>query len=267
VLLDWAGRVTIREKSPADLVTEADIAAQEAVRQTIATAFPNHRFVGEETAETAAPASMDALLADGTSYLWIVDPLDGTTNYAHNVPHYACSVAAVRGGEVFAAAVYNPTGDECFTAVHGGGALLNGAPIHVSRIEKLARALVAASFPPHLSRDGPEIDNLLRVLERAQAIRRTGSAALNMCYVAAGRLDGYWATGTHAWDIAAGILLVREAGGVVTALGGGRFQLSRPQPVATGTKSLNAELSALLASDGQGGDRSAHESRGAAPGA
>ena len=243
VLLRWAGRVTVREKGPADLVTEADLAAQEAVRQTIHEAYPKHRFVGEET-----PHDEDLLstLQEEGCYVWIVDPLDGTTNFAHNLPFYACSVAAVYKGEVRAAAVYNPVADECFTAVLGGGAKLNGSIIHTSCVESISQALVAASFPPRLQRDAPELMDLLRVFESAQAVRRTGSAALNMCYVASGRLDAYWATGTHAWDVAAGALLVQEAGGTITTIDGGPFQLLRPQPVATATEPLQRELIALL---------------------
>ncbi len=243
VLLSWAGRVTVREKGPADLVTEADLAAQEAVRQTIHEAFPSHRFVGEE-----APCSEDlfSTLYEEESYVWIVDPLDGTTNFAHNLPFYACSVAAVCKGEVHAAAVYNPVADECFTAVLGGGAKLNGSIIHTSCVKNISEALVAASFPPRMQREAPELINLLRVFEAAQAVRRTGSAALNMCYVASGRLDAYWATGTHAWDVAAGALLVQESGGTITAIDGGPFQLLRPQPVVTATESLQRELIALL---------------------
>ena len=243
VLRSWAGRVTVREKGPADLVTEADLAAQEAVRQTIHDAFPSHRFIGEET-----PSDEDlfSTIHDEESYVWIVDPLDGTTNFAHNLPFYACSVAAVYKGEVRAAAVYNPVADECFTSVLGGGAKLNGSIIHTSGVEHISKALVAASFPPCLEREAPELMNLLRVFESAQAVRRTGSAALNMCFVASGRLDAYWATGTHAWDVAAGALLVQEAGGTITTIDGGPFQLLRPQPVATATEPLQRELIALL---------------------
>ena len=243
VLLDWSQRFTIREKGPADLVTEADLAAEEAVRETIAQAFPDHRFVGEETTPAA---KVQSVLNETAGCVWIVDPLDGTTNYAHHVPHYACSVAAVRDGTVLAGAIYHPTAEECYFAVRQRGAFLNGETIAVSRTQSLDAALVAASFPPRIDRNGPEVQKLLAVIERAQAIRRTGSAALNMCYVASGRLDAYWATGTSAWDIAAGVLLVTEAGGTVTDLSGGPFTLMRPQPIAAGTVELNRELAAIL---------------------
>ena len=244
-LLDWSQRFTIREKGPADLVTEADLAAEEIVRRTIADSFPEHQFVGEETTPSDA---VEGVLREATECVWIVDPLDGTTNYAHRVPHYACSVAVVRAGEVLAGTVYHPTAEECYVAVRQGGAFLNGAPLAVSRTQSLGAALVAASFPPRIHRSGTEVQKLLGVIERAQAIRRTGSAALNMCYVASGRLDAYWATGTSAWDIAAGLLLVREAGGTVTDLSGGPFSLTDPQPLASGTAELNRELAAILGS-------------------
>ena len=243
VLLDWAQRFTVREKGPADLVTDADLAAEKVVRQTIAEVFPSDRFVGEET--TAAD-QVGQILDEPTSCVWVVDPLDGTTNYAHHIPHYACSVAAVRAGKVLAGVVYHPAAEECYAAVLGGGATLNGETLRSSDISTLGSALVAVSFPPRIRRDGPEVSKLLGVLEQAQAIRRTGSAALNMCYVASGRLDAYWATGTSAWDIAAGVLLVTEAGGTVTDLSGDAFELSHPQPLAAATPELNAELAAIL---------------------
>ena len=242
-LLDWSQRFTVREKGPADLVTEADLAAEKIVRQTIAEVFPSDCFIGEES---TASGEVEGILNESKSCIWIVDPLDGTTNYAHRIPHYACSVAAVRAGQVLAGVVYHPVAEECYVAVSGRGARLNGSPLGASSVSKLDSALVAVSLPPQVQRDGDDVQKLLRVLEQAQAIRRTGSAALNMCYVASGRLDAYWATGTSAWDIAAGVLLVTEAGGTVSDLSGDAFDLSRPHPLATGTPALNAELAAIL---------------------
>ncbi len=243
VLLDWAQRFTVREKGPADLVTDADIASEKVVRQTIAEVFPADRFIGEESTKAEQVAG---ILNESKSCVWVVDPLDGTTNYAHHIPHYACSVAAVRAGKILAGVVYHPVADECYAAVLGSGATLNGNPLSSSGVKSLGAALVAVSLPPQVQRDGPEVYKLLSVLEQAQAIRRTGSAALNMCYVASGRLDAYWATGTSAWDIAAGVLLVTEAGGTVSALNGGFFDLSQPQPIATATPELNTELTSIL---------------------
>ena len=243
VLLDWAGRVTVREKGPADLVTEADLAAQRAVQKTIADAFGDHLFVGEEPA--GGVLEFDAAI-NSDQYVWLVDPLDGTTNYVHGVPHYACSVAVVRHGVGLAAAIFNPVTNECYTAAQGQGAFLNGTAIRASDVEDISRALVAVSFPPRVGTDSRAINELLKVIEVAQAIRRTGSAALNLCYVAAGRYDAYWATETKAWDVAAGYLLVQEAGGVVTALDGTNFRLDEPLPVAAGTAALNRQLLGIL---------------------
>jgi myo-inositol-1(or 4)-monophosphatase len=247
VLRRWEGRFRVREKGPADLVTEADVESQEAIRARVAELYPDDLFVGEEDAGQADGERAAETWANASDRIvWVVDPLDGTTNYAHGVPHYGVSVAATRGGEVLAGAVYNPAADECFTASSTGTAQLNGQPIRVSGTEQLSDALVAGSIPTGLRRDSAEASKLLNVLERAQSFRRSGSAALNMCYVAAGRYDAYWATETKAWDIAAGWLIVERAGGVVKGLDGGRFQLEVPQPLAAATQSLSDQLVALM---------------------
>ena len=243
VLLDWSERFTVREKGPADLVTEADLAAENVVRQTISEAFPDDRFIGEES--TPAENVKD-ILNDPSSCVWVVDPLDGTTNYAHHIPHYACSVAAVRGGQILAGVVFQPVAEECYIATRGKGATLNGDRLRSSSVSELGSALVAVSIPPQIQRNAIELKKLLHVLERAQSIRRTGSAALNLCYVASGRLDAYWAIHTSVWDIAAGALIVSEAGGTICDPSGGPFDLSRPRPVATGSPDLNDELLSVL---------------------
>ena len=243
VLLDWAERFTVREKGPADLVTEADLAAEQVVRQTIADTFPLDRFIGEESADSA---TVETILNESTSCVWVVDPLDGTTNYAHHNPFYACSVAAVRGGQILAGVVYQPVTDDCYVAVRGQGAALNGKRLRASSISAVHSALVAVSLPPKIRRNAAVVQQFLSILEQAQAIRRTGSAALNMCYVASGRLDAYWAMSTSAWDIAAGALLVTEAGGTVSDVHGGPFDLSRPHPLAAATPELRDALGLLL---------------------
>ncbi len=239
VLLDWAGRFTVREKGPADLVTEADLASQAAIRSALLDRFPNHGFLAEE--ENASIPSRD----DG--YRWIVDPLDGTTNYVHGLPNYCVSIALEQHGKVLVATVYDPTAQECFTAVAGGGAFLNGKPLKVSAVERVSQALVAASLPTQVERESLEIAAFVEILLAAQAVRRLGSAALNLCYVAAGRLDAYWATATHCWDVAAGVLMVQEAGGVVTNLEGGELDLMRPRFVAASGRPLAAQLCELVA--------------------
>ena len=244
VLLDWMGRFSVREKGPADLVTDADHASQEEIRGILLGEFPDHGFVGEEDAE---PSTSEA------EYCWIVDPLDGTTNYVHAAPQFSVSIALTHKDRIVEAVVYDPTADECFAASLGTGAMLNGKPIQVSEIKELSGALVAASFSAGLRGEGAEVERFLAVLPRCQALRRMGSAALNLAYIAVGRFDAYWATSTKPWDIAAGVLLVSEAGGVVTAVDGGPLDLSTGRFVATSTKDLHRELLGILDESGSGG--------------
>ena len=235
-LLSWIGRFAAREKGPADLVTEADWASQEAIREVLLSAFPDHGFVSEEADAQNANAE----------YCWVVDPLDGTTNYVHQLPHYAVSVALLHNGQPLVGVVLDPVHRECFAAQKGGGAFLNGQPIHASQTKDLAQALVAASFSAKVQASSPEIDQFVAALLECQAVRRTGSAALNLCYVAAGRFDGFWAMSTKAWDVAAGILLVEEAGGIVSALDGSKLDLKLPHPVASATRELHDQFRDLL---------------------
>jgi len=243
VLLDWQGRAGVQEKGPADLVTDADFAAQQAVYEAIRQAFPQHGFRGEEA---GSPGGGDS------DYCWYVDPLDGTTNYVHGLPHYCVSVGLAHAGQVQVGTVLDPVSGKCFTAVRGDGARLDGQALRVSRTTDLEQALVAISFAPHVSSTSPEVKVFLRVLDACQAIRRTGSSALNLCYLAAGWIDGYWSRTVHPWDIAAGVLMVEEAGGVVTAPDGGPLDLDRAAFVAAATPQLHARLLALLQSSGGG---------------
>ncbi|HVX63556.1 MAG TPA: inositol monophosphatase family protein [Pirellulales bacterium] len=237
VLLDWAGRFAVREKGPADLVTEADLASQEAIQKILLDAFPDHGFLAEENC--SIPSQKDGLR-------WIVDPLDGTTNYVHGLPVYAVSIALEQSGKLLAGTVYNPVAEECYVAAQGHGAELNGKPLRVSQTASLDQALVAASLPAKVRRDDPDIKDFLEVTLRCRAVRRMGSSALNLCYLAAGRFDAYWARSTKAWDIAAGLLMVREAGGVVSSLSGGEPDLADPQFVSACTPALHQEISQLL---------------------
>ena len=251
-LLAWRGRFETREKAPADLVTDADLASQAAVRAEIAARYPLHQFIGEEPEPEPQPL-------DGNPYAWLVDPLDGTTNYVHGYPCYAVSVAAAgraqddqsagagSGRELLVGVVYDPLADECFAAARGQGAWLNGTRLHTSATNSVADALVAVSLPPRVARDAPDLADLIRVLEVSQAVRRSGSAALNLAYVAAGRLDAFWATQIHAWDVAAGVLLVREAGGVVSGRDGGQFDLRDPHFVSAANRELHRDLLHVLA--------------------
>ena len=173
-LMHWRSRFTAREKSARDLVTEADLASQKLIHEVIRATFPEHGFLGEESPD---PAQLER------PYCWVVDPLDGTTNYVHGFPCYCVSVAVAEAGRVVAGAVFDPLSKLCFTAAHGKGAWLNGEPIHVSRETELGRALVAVSFPPDIRPDSPDIQAFLRISPVCQAVRRTGSAApqLGLC--------------------------------------------------------------------------------------
>ncbi|NLX94605.1 MAG: inositol monophosphatase [Rhodopirellula sp.] len=244
VLMDRLGRVNVRAKGRADLVTEADFASQELIRRTILAAFPNHDVLGEEDdgVTEATPRHSD--------YRWIVDPLDGTTNYVHQVPHFGVSVALEYRGELLVGAVYNPATDECFSAAAGEGAFFNGKPMRTSQVVGLADALAAVGFPNVVTQQSPDLRLFLAALDSCQAIRRSGSAALNLCYVAAGRFDVAWSFCTKVWDVAAGILIVREAGGIVTSTHGDDFRLDEPYYFAAATPDLYAELQALAARAG-----------------
>jgi myo-inositol-1(or 4)-monophosphatase len=238
VVQQWVGRIDVRHKGPADLVTQADLASQQTVRRIVLGAFPQHQLLGEE--QGCDP--IESIPAAPGVYRWIVDPVDGTTNYVHRVPHYCVSLALECGGEPLVGAVYDPALDECFTASRGRGAWLNGQPIRTSRVTELSDALAAVGFPNIVTSDSPDLLMFGAMLPRCQAVRRTGCSALNLCYVAAGRFDLYWSYCTKIWDVAAGALLVREAGGSISSPNGGPFELETAQFLAAGTPALHAKL-------------------------
>ena len=236
-LIAWRGRFQTREKAPRDLVTDADLASEQAVRRVIAEHFPDHGILGEE-----APV-MEQL---DRPYCWVVDPLDGTINYAHGLPCYGVSIAVAKNGNLLAGVVFDPERNECFSASAGGGATLNGQPMSASRAETVEESLVAVSFPPRLDDNSLDLRAFMRVGPVCQAMRRTGSAALNLAYVACGRLDAHWAHEIHPWDAAAGVLLVREAGGAVSAADGKPFDLARADYLAASTAALHQRVLPLI---------------------
>ncbi len=243
ILIDMAGRINVREKNPKDLVTEADLASQEAIRSIVLEAFPHHGFLGEE--DMGGPGDRQVSEALDADYCWVVDPLDGTTNYVHQLPSYSVSIALMQRSTPITGVVYDPVMDECFSAIRGEGAWLNGVPIRTSGRVKMNESLIAASFPPDVQRDSIEVSRFIEVLCSCRALRRLGSAALNLCYVAAGRLDGYWATSVNTWDVAAGLLLVEEAGGTMSAIEG-TLNWARPKFAAAASESLHADLLSLI---------------------
>jgi myo-inositol-1(or 4)-monophosphatase len=243
MLMSWRDRFSTREKGPRDFVTEADVAAQEAIESVVLGAFPDHDFLGEET----NPAR-SALMAKGRSpYRWIVDPLDGTANYVHKLQSFAVSIALEYEGKVILGVIYDPVSAEFFHGQAGGGAYLNDRRMMTSGCSSTDLAMVAVSFPPLVQRDSIEIRRFIEALVQCQSVRRLGSAALNLAYLAAGRLDAYWATSVKNWDIAAGILLVREAGGIVTHISGSEFDLEIPQFLASASQPLHDKILDLLA--------------------
>jgi myo-inositol-1(or 4)-monophosphatase len=217
VLREKLGQVAIEYKGTVDLVTEADRASEALIASRLSEAFPDHRMVGEEGIARQSGAGADA------PYAWIVDPLDGTTNFAHSYPHFAVSLALAYMTEVVLGVVYDPMRDELFVAEQGSGATLNGKTIRVSTVDTSIRSLLATGFSYDLSERSAQLETWAAIQANTQGIRRDGAAALNLCYVAAGRLDGFWEQPLQPWDMAAGSLIIQEAGGVVTDYTGGTF--------------------------------------------
>jgi myo-inositol-1(or 4)-monophosphatase len=247
ILTTMQGKTSTRSKGRNDLVTEADLASQQAIRAILLNRYPDHDFVGEESEGIADQLVRLLENPDGESpFRWIVDPLDGTTNYIHQLPHYAVSVALERSGEVLVGVVYDPVSGECYRAARGLGADLNGKPLAVSACRCASDALMAFGFPPVVQPGAVEIQQFLAIMHACQSIRRLGSAALNLCYIAAGRLDGYVAGCAKAWDVAAGMLIVAEAGGHITGIRGGSFDLRIPHFTCAATAALHSELLSIF---------------------
>jgi myo-inositol-1(or 4)-monophosphatase len=208
-------------------VTEVDLAVEREFRALIADRFPHHVVLGEEF---SAASERDAL----PEYCWVFDPVDGTTNFAHGLPIFCSSLALEIGGVPSVAAIYDPTRRELFTAERGHGAWLNGEPLRVSSSATLIDSLLCTGFPYNVQKDPDRLVGLFsHFLTLSRAVRRLGSAAIDLAYVAAGRLDGFWEHALHPWDVAAGALIVTEAGGTVTDLTGGSFSSRAGNVIAT----------------------------------
>jgi myo-inositol-1(or 4)-monophosphatase len=216
---------TVHKKGPIDLVTAADLEAEREFRQLIAREWPDHGVLGEEQAAGGA---------SGQRCRWIIDPLDGTTNFAHGLALFCVSIALEIDGRVELGVVFDAMAGELFTAERGGGARLNGHPIRVSTSDRLIDGLLCTGFPYSIQeRRETQVEIFAAFLGQARAVRRLGSAALDLCYVAAGRFDAFWEDHLHAWDIAAGALIAAEAGGRVTGYDAGHVDLFRGQIVAS----------------------------------
>ena len=213
----------VKYKGEVDLVTKADENAEQTIKEILQETFPHYGMLAEESG---------SLEGEGDTR-WIVDPLDGTTNYAHGVPVFCTSIALEKDSEVVLGVVHDPVANEIYAAERGSGATLNGEPILVSNTDKPIRALLATGFPYDRNEVPVALEIFGQFALRTQSMRRLGSAALDLCYVAAGRLDGYYERGIKVWDIAAGVLILREAGGKVTDYLGHELDLERGEVVAS----------------------------------
>jgi myo-inositol-1(or 4)-monophosphatase len=231
--------IRVDKKGAIDLVTEVDLAVEREFRELIAARFPDHHVLAEEMGGSAAVPSGPC---------WIFDPIDGTTNYAHGLPIFCSSLALEVDGIPEVAAVYDPTRRELFTAERGIGAFLNGQPLRVSRADQLVDAMLVTGFPYDVHGRVNEIVGLFaEFVAHARAVRRLGSAALDLCYVAAGRIDGFWESDLKPWDIAGGALIVAEAGGRVTGIDGSTFSSRAGHVLASNGPVHDAMLTVIRA--------------------
>lgn len=234
---DHIGDLTIEAKQRNDFVSEVDHQAEHAILDVLRRAYPDHHFLGEESGDSGTAES---------DYRWIIDPLDGTTNFLHGFPQYAVSIALEHHGRLEVGVVYNPVNQELFTAERGGGAFLNNKRIRVAGLRSLEGALLGTGFPFRPEQDVEAYLKTFRALHGPTAgVRRAGSAALDLAYVAAGRLDGFWEFGLNPWDMAAGVLLIREAGGVVVDFEGGDEFMRSGNLIAANPKVTHAMLKAI----------------------
>jgi myo-inositol-1(or 4)-monophosphatase len=220
---EFARPPRIDYKGEADLVTQADKRSERCIVERLTKFFPDHGIVAEEGTGRET----------GSEFRWHVDPLDGTTNFAHSYPCFSVSIALARRGTIIAGVVFNPYYDELFASARGEGATLNGKPIHVSKVDTLAASLLCTGFPAHKRVTSPNIHYYWDFTLRSHGVRRDGSAALDLASVAAGRFEVFWEFGLNKWDVAAGILLIEEAGGKVSDFDGNPYELGGPMILAT----------------------------------
>jgi len=214
----------IEHKGAINLVTEVDLASEKLIRETISTYYPRHEILAEE----------GGLTENKSEYRWIVDPLDGTTNYAHGYPMFCVSIALERAGETILGVVYDPMREELFSAEPSAGAALNNRPIRVSKTDQLMQSILSTGFPYDIGTSKlTNLDHWANFAMNAQALRRDGAAALDLCYVACGRFDGFWELNLSPWDTAAGALIVAEAGGRLTNFSNDAFSNYKPEVVAS----------------------------------
>lgn len=239
VLLEKFGRIeSVTKKGEINLVTEADLASEALIVERIKSHFPRHAILAEESGNAVVTGE------DG-GYKWIIDPLDGTTNYAHGYPCFCVTIALEHEGEIVIGVTYDPTRDELFTAEKGRGAALNGKPIRVSGTDELGNALLVTGFPYDIKHREEFARHLTEFLLNSRGVRRDGSAAIDLAYVACGRFDGFWEEGLNPWDVAAGKLLIEEAGGIVSYYDGSKFSVYTP-PIVTSNGLIHEQMLAIL---------------------
>ena len=237
LLVSKMGQVTVQEKNPRDYVTQADIESQELIQNAIHAVFPDHGFLGEESDNSSTTLNQDS------PFCWIVDPLDGTTNFIHQLRSFSVSIGLRYKNEMIVGCVHDPLSHETYSAAKGLGAHLNGQPITTSKTESTNQSIVVCSLPGQLTRESDELKQLINVLCDSHAtVRRLGSAALNLSYIACGRIDSYWSTLAKIWDIAAGVVILQEAGGVITNIAGEALDWDDLNFVASASNKLNDEL-------------------------
>ena len=229
ILIERQGRsLRVSSKGDINLVTEADLAAEELIIERIRSYYPRHAILAEESgASNGSPSATQA------EWKWIIDPLDGTTNYAHGYPCFCVSIALERAGKIEIGVVYHPVSNELFAAERGQGATLNDRTIRVSEIDELNSAMLCTGFPYDVRERNDFARAFTNFTMRAQAVRRDGSAALDLAYVACGRFDGFWEDGLNSWDIAAGALLIEEAGGQLSNYRGAPLDIYSPEVLAS----------------------------------
>jgi myo-inositol-1(or 4)-monophosphatase len=232
LLAERLGRVLISNKGDIDLVTEADLASERLIIDRIKSHYPRHAILAEES---GASEGVDSTRPSGehSEWKWIIDPLDGTTNYAHGYPCFCVSIAAENKGRIELGVIYDPMREELFTVERGEGAALNGRRIRVSQTSDLNRAMLCTGFPYDVRERGEFARHFTNFIMHAQSVRRDGSAALDLAYVACGRFDGFWEEGLRPWDVAAGVLMIEEAGGKVSRYDGAPFDIYAPPILAS----------------------------------
>lgn len=225
VLREQYGKTkTIEYKGEIDIVTEVDKKSERLIVELLSTRFPQHSILAEEGSNSTKPSD----------YKWVLDPLDGTSNYAHDYPFFCVSLGLEKAGEIIVGVVYHPIFEELFVAEKGGGAFLNGERIYVSKVSRLKQALLSTGFPYDILEDPNEaLQYFAGFVHTAQAVRRDGSAALDLCYLAMGRFDGFWELRLKPWDTAAGSLIVKEAGGRITNFNGERYSIYDEHVIAS----------------------------------